>query len=278
MNKDTLYISYTRKKLKLNYHDIFLLDEIRMNLSIVNDKAKYSKHGSDIYTPISPTGLFDVGLYHEVIKQALKTKPSLRIEISDDAKRLITPISFKKNEIKYFHNNDFEERGYQKKSIDLALKNGRGLIELPTGSGKSYVIYSLMMNLLNKPNKVQNILLLVPGIQLVKQFYQDCIEYGCNENLLQMWSGFNSELNVNPIIISNRQYLEKHSDQLPRIDAIIIDECQQIGEEKNNVTKYVSGLDTHIRFGFSGTIPTKERVRWNLIGLIGPLLDRKSVV
>jgi hypothetical protein len=78
----------------------------------------------------------------------------------------------------------YEYRDYQKISIEKLILNGfgRGLVELPTASGKSFFlcnfIYNIRKNIDTKGEKYKKFLLLVPNKQLVSQMYNDFIDYG----------------------------------------------------------------------------------------------------
>lgn len=87
-------------------------------------------------------------------------------------------------------------------------------------------------------NSIQNILIIVPNIQLCKQFYEDLSEYGLKDkwNIVNFSSDENKknkkkkidfEFEDNNIIISNIQWLMLHGDDLPYIDCIIQDEVHR---------------------------------------------------
>jgi superfamily II DNA or RNA helicase len=63
----------------------------------------------------------------------------------------------------------FEYRYYQRDSIEALLKNGhgRGLIEVPTAGGKSFVIANFIWNIWKHIDKTAKTLILVPNTQLV---------------------------------------------------------------------------------------------------------------
>ena len=91
------------------------------------------------------------------------------------------------------------------------------------------------MLLNTETNGIQNILIIVPNCQLVKQFIDDLTDYGLTEN----WNlvNFSSDqdkknkkkkidfvFETKNIIVSNSQWLMLHGDNLPYIDCIIQDE------------------------------------------------------
>ena len=87
-------------------------------------------------------------------------------------------------------------------------------------------------------NSIQNILIIVPNIQLCKQFYEDLSEYGLkdkwhivnfssDENKKNKKKKIDFEFEDCNIIISNIQWLMLHGDDLPYIDCIIQDEVHR---------------------------------------------------
>lgn len=271
MTSEKLSFIYSRNKGKIETRDIPFFEKIRAKFSVKNPGAKYSQWASASYCPITPTGLFEIGLFYDILKVIKTMSPGIEISISDELKVALQPITFKKDEIEYFFNDKFVERDYQREIIDKCLTYGRALFSSPTGSGKSFIIYSIVQNLRKKHTQVQNILILVPTIQLVKQMHTDFLEYGMDPTSTQMFSAFAPEITQAPVIVANRQWIENHSDELPKIDAVIVDECQQLSSN-NNVTKFVRKLETQIRFGCSGTIPTDKITRWGILGTIGPII------
>jgi superfamily II DNA or RNA helicase len=121
--------------------------------------------------------------------------------------------------------NPYEYRDYQKKSIEKLIMNGfgRGLVELPTGSGKSFFlcnfIYNIRKHIDIKGEKYKKFLLLVPNKQLVSQMYNDFVDYGFDENeITKFTAGLkkNERYDSNKsVIIANRQYVFTNKDKLP---------------------------------------------------------------
>ena len=74
----------------------------------------------------------------------------------------------------------FEYRWYQEEAIKKFLFDGygRGLIEVPTAGGKSFIIANFIWNVLKNISRSAKTLILVPNTQLVAQFYSDLIDYG----------------------------------------------------------------------------------------------------
>ena len=66
-------------------------------------------------------------------------------------------------------------RDYQIEGVYDALKHNRKLLISPTGSGKSFMIYSIVRYYTDKQKKI---LLVVPTTSLVEQMYKDFEDYG----------------------------------------------------------------------------------------------------
>jgi superfamily II DNA or RNA helicase len=218
---------------------------------------------------ITPSGKFEIGLLKE-ISNAI-SKEGFGIEIEDDIKKVFSPINIQ---------TDFdllplnmEYRDYQEQAIKRTISHGRGIIILPTASGKTYVMAGLIKNIklmLNNPNA--KTLILVPSIQLVEQTYKDFLDYGLTS--ITKWSGKNKpDFENSEIIIAGTQILLSRSTDLSilsQIDLFLCDEAHGI-RKKNNINKIFSLLDTPYTFGFTGTMPSSMIDQWNIIGKFGPV-------
>jgi len=268
-----------KNKVRLSTDNIQLLDAIKSFYTVANPNSKYAtgKYVSTTSSPITLTGMVGIGLIPDIMSKIYEFDPSVKIEITPEIKKLIKPFSLNDVPIITPKNKEYEYRDYQLNSVRLALEKGRGIFILPTSAGKSLIIYGIIENLLYYKQDIKSILILVPNIQLVKQFYKDLLDYGIEENKLQMFSGFSDKLNNNQIIIANRDWIEGHKDELPTIDLLIADEVH--GLKKNNVVSdYVEGLKTPIKFGLTGTLTNKDDKinEWHIKGLIGPVLYEKK--
>ena len=81
-------------------------------------------------------------------------------------------------------------RDYQKEAFRYSIEKNRCLLVSPTASGKSLIIYlMLIFNLLRlKDSKQDKVLIIVPTTSLVEQLFKDFKDYG-----------YNSERNVHRI-------------------------------------------------------------------------------
>lgn len=85
---------------------------------------------------------------------------------------------------------------------------GRGLIEIPTAGGKSFILANFIWNLLKNVDRTFKTLILVPNKQLVEQFYKDLLDYGYSKyELTRFTAGLKKADAFNPdakIMIANR--------------------------------------------------------------------------
>ena len=60
------------------------------------------------------------------------------------------------------------------------------------------------------------------------------------------------------------------------VNSILVSNCHQIKSE-NNVTKLVKNLNTLLRFGMTGTLPEKQEDIWKIMGIIGPVVQKREI-
>ena len=245
---------------------------------------------------INKFGFFPIGLIFEVVNFIKREYSSSDcIAISKNVKQFIVDYLLP---LKSFANNRNREtfkvsnisaslkmRPYQEEAIKSIIFDGfgRGLIELPTGSGKSFVIANFIYTLLQQFNSSLRTLILVPNKQLVEQFYKDLIEYGYKKDeVTKLTAGkpkkgeeYNSKAKI---IVSNRQYLFNNSEKLPKIDVLIGDEAHTAAEQNSVTYKFIENLNCAIKVGCSGTLPRDNYRKWALIGLFSRIIYSEDIV
>lgn len=262
-------------KAKIESNDTYLFKFLYSTFSCKNNLKRFVKYAKTLDTAITPTGFYEIGMTFDIIKIIKQNKYEIDIDIDKDLMLKLKPLSIDNVEIIQPENKSITYRDYQYESIRYYLKYGRGIFELPTGSGKSLSIYGIIVNTIKYTN-CKHILLLVPSIQLVSQMHSDFISYGMDENIVQMFSSFSSEMLNKNVIISNRQWLEEHSDELPKIDAIIVDECHGL-TRNSSVSKFVKEIPCNIKVGLTGSLPKDLKQQWNIKGVLGPILYTDSI-
>ena len=122
-------------------------------------------------------------------------------------------------------------------------------------------------------------LIIVPTIQLVEQFYKDFSDYGLDQHVrpCKFCGALERSLDKDAnVIIANRQWLERHSDDLPHIDAVLIDEVHGL-KSGSKLSNYVQSMSCAIKLGMTGTMPDGKDDEWNILGVVGPLLQSRNI-
>jgi len=251
------------------------LDLIRQRYTVPNPKVRYSPYASLTISPISPLGSFQIGMFKDIFETTEELFPTEEIDIEKNVLKTAFPRIRKHSidrPLTQAENTEFVYRDYQQSAIEAALDGGRGVILLPTRSGKSLVIYGVYLN-----SKTKKTLVVVPNIQLVKQMYGDFIQYGCDKDKVQVFSGYSHDLkDKEGIIITNAQYLLKHPDEIPEFDTLVIDEVHGM-KKGSELSKWVKNQEIPVSFGYTGTLPESQENIWNIKSLIGPILYEKTV-
>lgn len=256
-----------------------LLSIVRERFSINNPTYGKNKFANQ-FAPkrlyaITPSGKFDIGLYQNIV-DFYKTEGYNLPEVSEDLLKTFNP-SFNPCNIVTLNLN---LRDYQKESIDISLNQGRGVIVLPTGAGKTLTIATLYKSIQNKHINY-NCLIIVPTIQLIRQTYSDFIEYGIDPSTISKWSGDDIPDITCNIVIAGLQILQSQSEKfinyLNTVNVLIIDECHKL-RKKNEFNNLIKLIKTPHKFGFTGTMPSDLLDQWNIIGKIGPLIYEKQSI
>jgi superfamily II DNA or RNA helicase len=241
------------------------LSMIRENFSISNPSYR---RGSSHFTPsrlyaITPQGKFDIGLLGEIV--TFLELSHCPYNIPEKLSKIFNP----KNSVEVLSFEEKPYRDYQEKSIQAALKQGRGVVVIPTAGGKTLIMAGIIKSITTREDKV---LVIVPSIQLVEQTANDFREYGLNN--VSKWSGnneFNPESNI---VVVGSQILMSEKTDLSVLDDfgyLLVDEVHSLkrGNKINEVLKFIT---TSHKFGFTGTMPPSKIDQWNIVGKIGPVV------
>ena len=165
-----------------------------------------------------------------------------------------------------------EIRDYQKEAFKYSIQKSRSLLVSPTASGKSLIIYlMLIFNLLRlKESKQDKILIIVPTTSLVEQLFKDFKDYGYNSdrNVHKIYSGHEKDTNKR-VIISTWQSIYK----LPKVwfkqfGMVIGDEAHLF--KAVSLSKIMTKLETcKYRIGLTGTLDGTKTHKLVLEGLFG---------
>lgn len=259
-------------------------DRLRDQFKCDNPAARFSQWGSSPwYYVISSLGTFNIGLLDDLLAKC----ESMGISYTVDEKLLEEARpGFNFDEILPVPNEKYEYRDYQLQLIQSLVKNGRGVIVSPTRSGKSLVIAGLIRNVFAhaKELRIQNVLILVPNIQLVYQFENDLNEYGLGDmcNIQSFTAGTMNKkdsavrIDILNVYIANLQYILLHGNELPEIDLLFMDEVHT-GKKGNQISKLVGSMPICHKFGCTGTLPESQIDKWNIIGQFGRVVDEVEI-
>jgi superfamily II DNA or RNA helicase len=159
-------------------------------------------------------------------------------------------------------------RDYQYDAVFKSLKHYRKIVLSPTGSGKSFMIYSLVRYFTAANLKT---LIIVPSISLVTQLFNDFVDYGWNaeDYCHKIYQG-EAKVSDAPVVITTWQSIYK----LPKkyfdsYTAVIGDECHTF--KAKSLTSIMTKLhEAKYRIGFTGTLDGTKTHRLVLEGLFGP--------
>lgn len=175
----------------------------------------------------------------------------------------------------------FGFRSYQRDAIRNLLVGGwgRGIIEVGTSGGKTFILCNLIYNIWKQINRNARVLVLVPNKQLVYQMRNDFLEYGLREDCMTIFTRhsrgdlpYDASRNL---IIANRQYVFTNMKLLPPIDVLVCDEVHTATAEKTQ--NCIRAIDPILKFGCTGSMPGDRFERWKLNAEFGNVVYSKPV-
>jgi len=216
------------------------------------------------------SGKIYTGLYHYIVNWCNENN----VQVVDGTKIKDTNIDDNKIEqfIKALKIPNIEVRDYQKEAFVHAVKKNRCLLLSPTASGKSLIIYLIMIfNLLRlKESKQSKILIVVPTTSLVEQLFKDFKDYGYNSerNVHKIYQGHDKETNKRVIITTWQSIYNMPKKWFSDIGTVIGDEAHLF--KAVSLTKIMTKLTKcKYRVGLTGTLDGTKTHKLVLEGLFG---------
>ena len=216
------------------------------------------------------TGKIYTGLYHYIINWCNENN----VQVVDGTKIKDTNIDDGKIEqfIKALKIPNIDVRDYQKEAFVHAVKKNRCLLLSPTASGKSLIIYLIMIfNLLRlKESKQNKILIVVPTTSLVEQLFKDFKDYGYNSerNVHKIYQGHDKETSKRVIITTWQSIYNMPKKWFSDIGTVIGDEAHLF--KAVSLTKIMTKLTKcKYRVGLTGTLDGTKTHKLVLEGLFG---------
>lgn len=220
------------------------------------------------------TGELNTGLIGYVIKFCMERKYTLDVEENDYG----LPGVRDEINLDYF-NRFFKEletphslRDYQYRAVIEGLRRRQAVLLSPTGSGKSFIIYTLMKYVLENPSS--KVLIVVPTTSLVEQMYSDFKDYNCDveSEIHRIYSGKDKTTNKR-VIVSTWQSIYKFPKKwFEQFDAVFGDECH--GFKSKSLSSIMNkATEAKYRFGTTGTLDGTQTHKLVLEGLFGPVYE-----
>jgi superfamily II DNA or RNA helicase len=229
-----------------------LYDQVRKTLylglvSYVEEFATRNGYGVEYVTPVAKTNNISYDMVEKYIK--LLDLPE-KIEIRD----------------------------YQIDAIQTALDKERTVLLSPTGSGKSFIIYSIMRWHIQAGRKC---ILVVPTTSLVEQMYSDFEDYSSvndwdvSAHCQKLYSGFTKEVTSDVLITTWQSIYLQPKSWFKQFDVIFGDEAHNF--KAKSLTGVMEKMDAvRYRVGTTGTLDNKKVHRLVLEGIFGPVLKVTS--
>jgi len=216
------------------------------------------------------TGQIYAGLYPYIVDWCNKNG----VQVVDGTKIKDVNVSDEKIDkfIKALKIPKIEIRDYQKEAFVHSIKKNRCLLVSPTASGKSLIIYLILIfNLLRlKENKQNKILIIVPTTSLVEQLFKDFADYGYNStrNVHKIYSGHDKDTNKRVIISTWQSIYNQPKKWFEQFGMILGDEAHLF--KAVSLTKIMTKLTKcKYRVGLTGTLDGTKTHKLVLEGLFG---------
>ena len=166
-----------------------------------------------------------------------------------------------------------EIRDYQIDAITKGINDERVVLLSPTGSGKSFIIYSLMRYHISRGNKC---ILIVPTTSLVEQMYSDFEDYSSvngwsvGAHCQKLYSGFSKEFTKGVLITTWQSIYLQPKSWFRQFNVIFGDEAHSF--KAKSLTTVMEKMDTiRYRIGTTGTLDNKKVHKLVLEGIFGPV-------
>lgn len=172
------------------------------------------------------------------------------------------------------HGKSIKPHEHQVEGVHHAINSGRALLLSPTGSGKSFIIYSLVRYYLAKTDK--KILIVVPTTSLVSQMFSDFKEYSkengwnVDKNTHSIMGGREKDTDKRVVISTWQSIFRQPKEYFDQFGAVFGDECHLF--KAKSLTTIMSNLrDCDYRIGTTGTLDGSQTHKLVIEGLFGPV-------
>jgi superfamily II DNA or RNA helicase len=276
MIKPTVKFSFENNQALLKSSDPRQVEYIRsLFYNKVTIYVKRRRREITVYQ-ITPSGKFNICFFHEIYK---KLKDTHILKLDDNFKKALKPQTLL-DITKYATFENITYTPYQIDAIKQMMIKGRGVVELGTSGGKSYICAGFAKTVLEQQSDA-NILIIVPGLSLVNQLYNDFVDkFGMSDVTIFTSTKLDEFDQSKRIVITNSECIVnqvKNGKYLDVLDAdyVIIDECHKINSN-TLISSLLEKTETQKRFGLTATLPDVGVDYYNILGKIGPVIYRKN--
>jgi len=216
------------------------------------------------------TGQIYAGLYPYIIDWCEKN--NIQIVDGTKIKDVQTNVDDVTRFLKALKIPKIEIRDYQREAFVHSITKSRCLLLSPTASGKSLIVYLMLIyNLLRlKEKKQDKILIIVPTTSLVEQLYKDFKDYGYNSdrNVHRIYQGHDKDTTKRVVISTWQSIYNLPEKWFKQFGMVIGDEAHLF--KAVSLTKIMSKLkDCKYRVGLTGTLDGTKTHKLVLEGLFG---------
>lgn len=173
-------------------------------------------------------------------------------------------------EIEKYNTKKITDREYQYVAVTKSLNLNRCILESPTGSGKSNIIYTYIQWILDHDFKNgEKFIVVVPSVDLVEQMADDFIDYGMNPEIISKIHKDTDKNFDNTVIISTWHSIYKKSyEWFEQFSGLIVDECHRA---KADELIYVceNCINARWRLATSGTVYNERFYKYSIMQNFG---------
>jgi len=193
---------------------------------------------------------------------------------SEDKKSIEDVRKYMTEYLKPFaHGKLITPHDHQIEGVHHAINQSRCLLLSPTGSGKSFIIYSLIRYYLSKMDR--KILIIVPTTSLVSQMFSDFKEYSkengwnVDKNIHTIMAGRDKETDKRVVVSTWQSIFRQPKEYFDQFGAVFGDECHLF--KAKSLTNIMSSLrNCDYRIGTTGTLDGSQTHKLVIEGLFGP--------
>ena len=221
-----------------------------------------------------------MGLYDYVLKFASDRNYTVKtFEKEEESHSRESVLSYMKDFLKPCVGGErVTPHEHQVDAVHSAINKGRMLLLSPTGSGKSFIIYSLIRYFLDKMPPDKKILVIVPTVSLVDQMYSDFVDYSaenkwnCSKYCHCIHGGRDKETNKRVVISTWQSIYKMDKEYFDDFEGVFGDECHLY--KAKSLTTIMSKLtNAKYRIGTTGTLDDIQVHKLVIEGLFGPVVN-----